>query len=1211
MKIVTNGHNGQVVESQAPSTPSTPINLQSPPTPDFTPPKPRRVNAVQQRPRLAERYPGSRNDSINTTDSFKTAKESIESSEDDSTLRAVSTPQRPQTQGEDEERTPRQVPPKMMSLGLGLHGLDDAFTRHKTPTSAVTPLPKKSSFEHDDTVEHEHNHFNQFDGDWSPRRGERRVQSEAIGMDEPRAWDSNLMKNVTVKRGKKSYGSARKPKPYNFDDQESPSRRQQARRSEVVEDDLRSPSNATRHLKEYGVDDGLPTPVVNPTPKAPPGNTMEQLDTSPLRQQRQPIPHDQETPDVRRFSSASHRSSIVSAVIIPQQQPLPPRRTLRHTKKTYALRDFSPQVPVHRDFSPRVPIHRDFSHRVPVHREFDPNAVPTETAINGVHAENRREAVKPRHLSEQVPKTRAVEEVERPRNASMQSSATTSTESTVKSKSRKRLIAEGIVPVVIIPQRTTSMGSEVKRPPPSLRSTSTDRRSRPTSVKSSSLRSAPLSASAGTNIPGAFPESGPPSLRPSLKEGMRGSDGGCSLASSIIRAMDTPPAIPPRRSSMSAPTTPLQSRSNSLTADSLRAHNAAIAVAAATAAEEASGNTEARNVDRDSGIGYGVPIPPPRDPAHTHDSSKLSPKSANSGTRLHRATRSSVDTNGDPFFGYRLSAQHTPFSSSSHASHETGVTHGTALEVAEAREVGMVMHRNKSVQLVDQEPPSSSASESMRKRPSTGTTRPRLPSLQRFSSMSSGKGALDGRLEMPQMKMKVEPATPRQMQTRFPANDGDCESPLINPRDPPQPPGPPTIKFIPPTPAALAAAEEATKQLGYPTPNTTDSSTSAFPFPTDANGEVSRPPRRNWSLRGLRNNLHRSFSLKRRNTTGAADGVMDVDVGAGVTTPADFDDGPSDASMLHPDWRPASSRRDDYFGDDLEFDPECDCAECVEHFSQLENYQPVATKTRPRMRTRTLSPLSQMSERAKKFKKNFRVLPIARASSSVGDEGAHVSYATARRTIRRSGSGNLKVVERVGNVSKESLKLADYVNFAAKRQRSLRRKRSKDKLRRGNTTGIGSESAKGNGNGNGEVKGTPPKKRFSWVGGSTDSPAAQWGGFGGNTYDSPRDEKSDTIRRVFFPPQDGAAKKVQFQWLGLGGLGRRFSEERKEEKREGLRRTISAPRGVRDGVEEVLEGRIKGVKGGRPNGIRREDSNTRRVREGREAGVQAEDFARY
>lgn len=1286
---------------------------------------------------------------MNTTTSFVTAREELESDHDGSStikggdlLKLDGTDYAP----EEDELTP-QAPSNMRSLGLGLEGLEDEFTRQRTPAQERSGLRKKFSFEHG------------FDGDHSPRS--QREQARELP-------NPILSRNVIITRGKT------RRKPYNLVDQETPTkqplrakehrrrhteqdvRKQEVR--EVLDDTPVLSTNATRHLERHSVHDQNEfgrTPEVKATPRN--SQIPDDMARSQWRSHTQPeklsiIPRAKQAPvvadpyDARKFSHGSSRSnSTVEAVVIIQPQQLKARRTLRHRERMGSLRDFSPsyasrapamereyhnpvqrlrhksielserqrekisvpektrqilddqaQAPqqprkASRPLPPKPAEKEETEEEARIRRKnsfvysgsepwevMDPERfsrsrqVSEQTVISPEQREPRSRQVsdeseqtviehprrsplpevpRERDIPAPLPETQTapIAEVQppqeslrsrppvalqddppprprrfsierkpvpqRPRMDSTTSNGTVTTNATEKGRSRKQLLADGVIPVVIVPRRTSSLKEHSQ--PPSLRSSKQASRASST---------APLSASAGTNIPGAWPGSYPSSLLGQRRH----SDGGTSTKSrkmtpkedGLVRSMDTgPPAIPVRRSSMSAPTTPYGSRnvsrSNSLTADSLRRHNEDQAYAAVSYAGTLDPEQTAppqlvqlpaqrtvsqtiqqrRDENRDSGVGYGVGIA-----THSHSVRIEEPDLDHPRNSRQRSTHLSVDTNGDPFFGQRLSAQVTPFSAKSDV---TGASHGTALEVAEARQVDIFSHQNTSVQLVDQEPPSSSASESIKLRqksnarqgaggrPTTSSStatairpgRPRLESREKYSSTSLAK--TNG---VP--TTNLVPASPPQ-----PGNSM-ADSPLINPRQPPQPPmavvaGPPAFKIIPPTPAELAAQEESSKQLGWEPPR-------------DASGDVSRPPRRNWSLRGV-GGLVRSLSLGSRNSERTRR-TTNVDVGPSMSAAVDDYERPAEEGKLHPFWRPANYRDDE---------EDCDCDECSDYWAGVdeEARQRKRNSTsdkpqRPGMPQRTTSQMSQVSKR---LKKTFAILPLAGVETTKEkdrDDGYNVSYATARRTIKRSGSGNLKVVNRVGNVSKESLKLQEYLN-QSRRERSFRRNRF-NSLKRKVSVGKGPGPVDGN---DIEQEGptTPPaqsgdkRKRFSWVGGSTDFPASKYPPTVryppqsvSGTYDT---DRPSGLERIFSLPGRSSRRgsegtqyppRVNAEWLSLGGLTRRFSEKRKEEKREGLRRTISAPRGVRDGVEEVLTSR------------QRADARIERYQ--REAGVQTEDF---
>ena len=174
----------------------------------------------------------------------------------------------------------------------------------------------------------------------------------------------------------------------------------------------------------------------------------------------------------------------------------------------------------------------------------------------------------------------------------------------------------------------------------------------------------------------------------------------------------------------------------------------------------------------------------------------------------------------------------------------------------------------------------------------------------------------------------------------------------------------------------------------------------------------------------------------------------------------------SDTSRLHPFWRPAR------FWDDLEGE---DGEWWFERGYGAEGRRHGGSRAGERYgggMKRSLS-LSQ------RLKRTFAILPIR---DDEDEDEARAGFPTQWRTIRRSGSGNLRVVR---GASRESLRPVERVGFV-------------------------------------------------------------------------------TVGRA------GRG------WVGLGALGRRIAEGRRERRREGIRRRIGGPREVRDGVVEVLRGRRMG-----------------------------------
>ncbi|ELR09686.1 hypothetical protein GMDG_04172 [Pseudogymnoascus destructans 20631-21] len=833
------------------------------------------------------RPPPSERNLSSRAESFRTARENQSSEE----ICSAFTPG---------ESTP--MGPEPLHVGLGL---DLDINRRRTPTPV---LRQKFSFEDDE--------FRRFDGDWNV--------TDRVDYKQRYRWDEDLMKNVTVRRRTSR-------KPYRFD--ESPVMQ------EVRVDRPVAPTNATIHLQEFGLGNGTSDMVKDVS-------SADTLRGSEVNRQLWPEKAKAESPpapDVQRFSSMSGKSNAttIGAVVVVNSPPTP-RRTLRHTKKQYGLRDFTP---------PGLPT-------APAVTNGQPNGA-SEVASRIINRSNGSS---------------------RPNHNSLNSTATT----TASTRSRRRIISEGAIPVVVVPERRSSVKTAQAR---SLRSASS-RHMR----KSVSLQSAPLSQSAGSNIPGTIEQ-------PTIRQ-RRMSDSATSRVQSE-RSTDGPPVIPDRRSSLSAPTSRNTSRSGSLTAESLRAHNAIQAVQAAKLAA----------------LAALPPAVPPKD-----------------GAPLRNTL--TVDTNGDPFFGQRLSAQVTPFSQSSHD------THGTALEISEALAINLYPHQNRSVLVIEH-----------------GPLQPR----------SAPKGRpIHLRTSSLPLATEPDPMTPPQ---RAHPLDMEADSPLRNPRDPPQPP---LIKFIPPTPAAVSPDDD-TKQIGHDFLSGEANTISAVPperRPSLLQRALSAHRRESMSISTI---LPRRFSLGRQPQNS-------VDTASPHTYPT-ISDQPADTSRLHPFWRPAR------FWDDLDSDDEYSDDEWDD-----PNYYPLSANVHPALSApkRSLSSV---------LKRTFSIMPA---------RDHEIGFGAPRRTIRRSGSGNLRVVQRnngsVGSVG-------EYLRFASARQ------------------GMRNSSA--------------PVEGMS---GSDSRMSREW------------------MRDVGFGRWNF---KAGVRWVSVSGV-ERWAERRRERRREGLRRSISGPRGVRDGVEDVL-----------------------------------------
>jgi hypothetical protein len=615
-----------------------------------------------------------------------------------------------------------------------------------------------------------------------------------------------------------------------------------------------------------------------------------------------------EFPDVRRFSTMSARSQATTIEAMVIDAPPQRRRTLRHTKKQIGLREF---------------------------------AVEHNALINGVQAEQPR-----RRLVHKKSGT-----FERRHLSVVSTNTTTSMDS---AKARKEVIKGGAIPVVLVPQRTSSKKSART---PSLRSTSSHR----TKDRSLSLGSAPPSSSTRTHESGYFDI---PKRNPRRLSGTPSASGGDSGP----RTMDFPPVVPVRRSSLSAPTSRNTSRAGSLTAESLRAHN------------ELQAQIEKQMERKPASQRPELVQLPPSSESHK-DPALLSPKWGDS------ERRPSVDQNGDPFFGTRSMTQATPFSQ---RSYETSLT---AAEVAQATSVALYPHKNDSLVLVNH---SGTSSRSTRQIAEEVLAQPEV-----------GPTMLDCEPLGSPLELKKEPATPPQpIPTAEETADVDVDSPLRNPRSAPLPPiGAPAIKFIPPTPGVLTPAQEDDRQLGHNGQIYGPVSPSAAPAPV---ADPLLPPTRKPSLlrRVLNTTRRNSISNVTRNwsTRGNRDFVDD---GLGPRPHAHHSDRipsvgeqPADASKLHPFWRPA--RFWDDLDDDLS-DPEYD----DERFSPRDRYPPLSSRNRPGLPKRSLS---------EKLKRTFAILPI-RDFDDAGYGVYEVRPSgPERRTVRRAGpNGELKVVKARGS----------------------------------------------------------------------------------------------------------------------------------------------------------------------------------------------------
>ncbi|KAK3373398.1 hypothetical protein B0T24DRAFT_528810 [Lasiosphaeria ovina] len=790
-------------------------------------------------------------------------------------------------------------------------------------------------------------------------------------------------------------------------------------KDEVFEDQATvTPTNATKALRSISLQE---SPLVYPSRRV----VSDQL---PART----APSNSESSisiDLRRssiMSTKSTASTVVEAILV---ETVPQRRkTLRHVRKQITLRDSSS------DLSP---------------------ASSAPTSISATVDDSRR----PRLSSTKVG--------EAPRQSYTSINSVNSVSSR---KARREVWKNGGIPVVVVPDRRSSVKSNSKEP--SLRSASSRKSKRSQSLNSVSASQV---SKPKDNVP-MFERPVRRSRTLSESDGSRSGD---------QRTIDFPPPIPTRSSSLSAPTSRNASRTGSLTTESLRAHNAFQVQQAHHALQKAHEEIETLQgetplLERDDNTHDGqqsdrestetpLPIqverPQPevtiqRVPSTESKKSRDEPQPQSSNepeVNEDHGHRLSVDRYGDPFFGKRLSVQNTPFSLASVDT--TGTSHA---EVSEAMAVNIYPHQNKSLMIVEHSArPSESSSLERYKTSETET-----PTI-RAIDVDSGNGI---------------PVTPPQTFSM-----DDVDSPLRNPRAPPEPP---SLQFIPATPSGLTPTTEKEKMLG-----------NFFEMAEEEPKRGLSLLRRTLSRRrtseygpspsrpvGL---LTRTFSLSRSIRKGREG---EKDERPGLRRHSTADDGPADENRLHPFWQPA-------YIEDSDSDPE----DWYEETPVDRTYKYPTIDNRPALPRRGLSA---------RMKKTFAILP----SRDEYEDTSATRDAPERRTIRRTPSGNLRVMKfRRSMESLTRLPLHDGRPYTAPEQRDgggrhLRFWRSPSLSR----------AASG------------PKKRAS-------AESVKKSGSG-------------------FLPTLG--KRINFP--------RRMSERRRTKRTEELRRMISGPREVRDGVGDVI-----------------------------------------
>lgn len=630
--------------------------------------------------------------------------------------------------------------------------------------------------------------------------------------------------------------------------------------------------------------------------------------------------------------------------------------------------------------------------------------------------------------------------VSRPRDAPRESYASNSTVNSISSrKARREVRKSGGIPVVVIPDRESSNRSSSQER--SLRSASSQRSKRSHSITSVP----PPQVSSDRDLTSYFD-------RPPRRGRRRTSESDGSVPGDQ-RTIDFPPMVPRRTSSLSASTgrngsreaSRHGSRAGSLTAESLKAHDeltlaeSTVQASNHAAAVPASSQTESpMPVVAVECVPSSNQSMPREDPAETEDD-----------------RRKTLDTlQGSPL----LSTHATPFSV---ASVDTNMT---AAEISQAMAVRIMPHQNRSVLMVDHRPSESSDGD----RGSQGTERQDQPTITATEVYETSE---------------EEPVTP---QTDHPFSLSSVDSPLRNPRAPPEPP---VLQFIPATPSGLTPAEERPRLLGNFYEETGPEEKPARGLAMVKRALTRR--RNSYGPSPSRDNrpgfLTRKLSLsKNMRKSPAEDPEVEQD------GDEFYDDEPRDESRLHPEWRPSHYPGD--HGDDEDYD--------VENEGELiMRYPPIDNRPRP--------PKRSLSER---MKRTFAIMPL----QDDYDEYM-LNNETERRTIRRTPSGNLRVVKHRGSVG--SLRNQKHRPITASETR--------------------------------RVPIFPRSNKFT-KGRRSDR-------------DSDTESQHNGLRRTWSLTQS------------VHEIPRRISEKRREKRSNELRQKISGPRDVRDGVDDVI--RRDGLRG--------------------------------
>ncbi|KAG6010482.1 hypothetical protein E4U21_006484 [Claviceps maximensis] len=623
--------------------------------------------------------------------------------------------------------------------------------------------------------------------------------------------------------------------------------------------------------------------------------------SGPRRRRTESVASSSETSS-RTAPRRSHGpSTVIEAMLIDNTSPLQKQRTLRHMRKRRELREPSP---------------RD-RQVAGVDLDSLPARISPSSNTKGEHAR--------RHDSY---------------------TSATSLRSAVSRRARKEVWKAGGIPVVVIPDRISSHKSESREP--SLRSSSS-RHSRTRSAGSSALTQSLPYIENFESL--------------SFDRQSRWDRSTSVSDRSDQRTMDFPPTIPPRSSSLSAPTTRTTSRSGSLTVESIKALNdmhcaneKVITLGSASAAPiTITETTSATHIQ---------PAPEAKATVPTSQLSALlsisnQPSQIAQSELIYGHDAFDADHQDETASAEKYSPRMTPFSVISLD------TNWTVPEISEAQAVHMYHHQNSSVLRINHCFKPQGLEKAINQGPETSDSRqnPQITTLRP-----------EGNATTPEQQQSWE----------------EVDSPLRNPRTPPDTPPhtpmhPPAINFIPATPSGLTPAEERQVQLGnfYEVAAETPIRRTSF-----VRRALSKQRRHSFSYPPAPSKqpgfLARSFSLSRGDRK-----LVNVEKMRSLSQDKK-DSEPAEQDKLHPHWRPQWDNDAD----------DCDCSSCrSESEDEEEIYRYPLVDNRPRSLKRSLSA---------KVKNTFAILPARQDYQYYMDD----AHEPERRTIRRTPSGNLKVMRR-------------------------------------------------------------------------------------------------------------------------------------------------------------------------------------------------------